>query len=310
MTNLNYLRYFYTCAQFGTFTQAAVKLGLSQPSLSIQIKSFEEQLGFHLFIRTGRSIQLTPKGQDLFLYATKIFEVTDDMEKFLKKNVPSSPYSLKIGVSDEVERPFVAEIVGQLVKTESAKKLAPSILSMKHRDIVMQVVNEEVDLVITNEKASELKLVNTLKIPVMLVTGNLIPVSRVSQHNLHNVFKMLEQNLILPTKEMILAEETKKFLKSENFVIPTALTSNIIACLIRAVQEKLGASFLPISYVQRELKSGHLRAFGPKEGYWQHHLYLYTYKRNNNHFVSSISNILQNFGALKFDSQAFDNQRL
>jgi DNA-binding transcriptional LysR family regulator len=95
-------------------------------------------------------------------------------------------------------------------------------------------------------------------------------------------------------------------LKEKGLSISPILTSNIIACITRAVQEKLGASFLPITYVQRELKLGTLQAFGPKEGYWQHHLYLYTYKGNTNPFVSSISKILQDFSALKFDSQIYE----
>ena len=300
MTNLNYLRYFYSCAQCGTFTKAAARLKISQPSLSIQIKTFEEQLGFRLFVRTGRSIQLTPKGQNLFLYASKIFEIAEDMEKSLKKSEFKSGSSLKIGVSDEVERPFVAEIVGRLIKANSAKKLVPSIISKKQAELVDLVMSEDVDLIITNEKSSELKLVSTLNIPVLLISVNLLPQTSTQRLRLQNIFTALGQDLILPTEEMILTQETQSYLKKNNIKIPTALTSNIIACITRSVQEKLGAAFLPTTYVQRELKAGTLQAFGPREGYWQHHLYLYTHKRNTNNVVQSLSKILQDFGSGNF----------
>jgi LysR family transcriptional regulator, transcriptional activator of nhaA len=305
MTNLNYLRYFYVCAQNGSFTKAAGRLCISQPSLSIQIKSFEEQLGFHLFIRSGRSIQLTPKGQGLFLYASKIFELSDEMDKFLKKNEPKLGTTLKIGVSDQVERPFVADMVGKLLKTHGAKNLIPSIISKEHSEMVNLVAREEIDLVITNERASNLRLVNTLSIPVMLVSGTMNLSLKGHQHNYSNLFKSLGQSLILPTDELILAKETKCFLKEKKLNIPVVLTSNIIACITRAVIEKLGASFLPVTYVQKEIKAGTLHAFGPREGFWHHHLYLYTSKGNSNSFISSISKILQDLTVLKFDSQIY-----
>lgn len=301
MINLNYLRYFYVCAQYGTFTKAAAHLQISQPSLSIQIKTFEEQLGFHLFIRSGKSIHLTPKGQGLFLYASKIFQVTDDMEKFLKNNEPKSGTSLKIGVSDEVERPFVAEIAGRLIKSNSSKHLRPSITSKKHDEMVTLVVDEEIDLVITNKKTTELKLINTLNIPVRLISGHLLSQTAAQSLHIQNLLKMLEQDLILPSDEMILTKETLQFLKSQNAFAPVVLTSNIIACITRSVQEGLGAAFLPVTYVQRELSRGILQSYGPREGYWQHNLYLYVNKGNKNPFVSSLSTIMQDFATLSLD---------
>lgn len=289
------------CAQSGTFTKAAEKLRISQPSLSMQIKSFEDQLGFHLFVRTGRSIQLTPKGESLFVYASKIFEVTDDIDKFLKKNEPVEN-RLKIGVSDEIERPFIAEISGRLIKTNSAKHLMPTIISKKHDAIVQLAAEEEVDVIITNEKVAGLKLVNYFSFPVMLISGEEMPFPPGNKLKLQNIFKLIDQRLILPTDEMILAKETKSFLKANHLTVSTALTSNIIACITRSVYEKLGAAFLPVPYVSREIRNGNLRAYGPQEGYWQHSLYLYTQKGNSNIFISSLSKILQDFSALKFDS--------
>lgn len=236
------------------------------------------------------------------MYASKIFEITDDIEKFLKKSGSEQEQSLKIGVSDEVERPFIAEVVGRLIKANSADLIVPSIISKRHDEMVDLVASEEIDLVITNQKSSKLKSVNELKIPVALVSGNHLDVRVNQQLSLQNLFKMIDQKLILPTDELLLAKETSSFLKQKSLNIPTVLTSNIIACIARATQEKLGAAFLPIAYVSRELTKGSLYSYGPKEGFWQHHLYLYTYKGNNNSFVQSLSKILQDFNTLKFES--------
>ena len=56
------LRYFTVLAQELSFTRAAHKLHVSQPPLSFQIASLEEDLGTRLFDRTSRSVQLSAAG--------------------------------------------------------------------------------------------------------------------------------------------------------------------------------------------------------------------------------------------------------
>ena len=62
---LQHLRAFVAIADAGGFGRAAVRLHLSQPALSRQIRSLEEELDVRLFDRIGRRIQLTSEGEDL-----------------------------------------------------------------------------------------------------------------------------------------------------------------------------------------------------------------------------------------------------
>ena len=55
---LNQLRYFLTVARTGSFVKAAEECGVSQPSLSQQIKKLESDLGAPLFDRLGRGVKL------------------------------------------------------------------------------------------------------------------------------------------------------------------------------------------------------------------------------------------------------------
>jgi DNA-binding transcriptional LysR family regulator len=59
-------RYFVMVADEHSFSRAAVRLNVSQPALSAQIKEFERRLGFPLFNRSTRRVDLTPQGR-LFL---------------------------------------------------------------------------------------------------------------------------------------------------------------------------------------------------------------------------------------------------
>lgn len=62
--NTKQMDYIIEVAQTLNFHRAAENLFISQPALSYQIKTVEEELGFHIFDRIGKSIRLTPAGAD------------------------------------------------------------------------------------------------------------------------------------------------------------------------------------------------------------------------------------------------------
>jgi DNA-binding transcriptional LysR family regulator len=62
---LRHLRYVVALAEELSFTRAAERLHLDQPSLSRQVRTLERRLGVELFTRTTRSVALTPAGEEL-----------------------------------------------------------------------------------------------------------------------------------------------------------------------------------------------------------------------------------------------------
>ena len=75
--DLDQLRGFVETARQKSFTKAAERLFLSQPAVSLQIKSLEEELGERLFDRRGRQVNLTDAGRVLLHRARQILGLID-----------------------------------------------------------------------------------------------------------------------------------------------------------------------------------------------------------------------------------------
>jgi DNA-binding transcriptional LysR family regulator len=75
--DLRKLRYFAAVAEHRHFGRAAVQLYIAQPVLSRQIRALERELGCALLVRTTRSVQLTPAGEQLHEEARSVFATVD-----------------------------------------------------------------------------------------------------------------------------------------------------------------------------------------------------------------------------------------
>ena len=68
-----------------SFTRAAQALGLSQPTVSEQIRALEEELGQKLVDRAGREVEATPAGRLCYAHARKILRMQSEMAQAMEQ---------------------------------------------------------------------------------------------------------------------------------------------------------------------------------------------------------------------------------
>jgi DNA-binding transcriptional LysR family regulator len=71
------LQSFVEVVRQGSFTKAAEVLYISQPTISTHIRQLEDELHIRLLLRTTKSLEVTPKGRELYEYALNILDLTD-----------------------------------------------------------------------------------------------------------------------------------------------------------------------------------------------------------------------------------------
>ncbi|MBG7622460.1 transcriptional activator NhaR [Herbaspirillum sp. AP02] len=106
MASLNYkhLHYFWTVAKSGGVARAGERLHLTAQTISGQISLFEESLGYKLFRRVGRRLELNDEGRMVFDYAERIFSLGEELEEALRLRPGGRALQLRVGVADAVPK--------------------------------------------------------------------------------------------------------------------------------------------------------------------------------------------------------------
>jgi len=110
--DIRQLRYFSAIVRTGSFTRAAAELGISQPSLSQQIRILEQKIGNPLFERLGRSVRLTAYGEALRKPAADILQQVAETECSLDQLQQGVRGRLRVGVIPTIMPYLIAPRVG------------------------------------------------------------------------------------------------------------------------------------------------------------------------------------------------------
>lgn len=119
------IRYFLAVAKWGSFSQAATRIGVAQPALSAQIAKLEARLGCALFVRKPRGVELTPAGLRFRKHALEIWDRIELAYQETRSAARRNGPELTIGIPTLTSSLLVAPLV------EGARRHLPVTLRVR-----------------------------------------------------------------------------------------------------------------------------------------------------------------------------------
>jgi LysR family transcriptional activator of nhaA len=153
MKHLNYhhLFYFWNVAKEGNLTRAAQQLNVSQSALSSQIRQLQDQLGYALFSREGRSLRLTEVGHVVLEYAENIFSLGSELLDLTESGELQRSQRLRIGSVATLSRNFQENFLRPVIDEAKIKLV---IRSASLEELLEELRVYRLDLILSNRPVS------------------------------------------------------------------------------------------------------------------------------------------------------------
>ena len=116
MSYLHSLSVFSTVVEEKSFSAAAKKLGLTQPTVSFHIDNLEKKFNCPLFTRTAKGVMLTVYGEKLYTNTQKIHRIAAETENHLKHLVAGNAGEISIGASTIPGEYILPDIITDFIK--------------------------------------------------------------------------------------------------------------------------------------------------------------------------------------------------
>jgi len=273
--NYHHLFYFKTIAEEGTVSKAAEKLRVGQPTLSAQLKQFEDTLGVQLFERQHKKLTLTEQGKVALDYSKNIFRMGSEMYEVLHDRLKPLKPSLHLGALDSVPKQIVLQLVKQ------AFKISPCQITLsegKSDELLRELTAHRMDLIVTNF------------LPTGIDAKGLYPKS-ITKKNVAFYgapkFKTLRKNfpksisgvpMILPTYDSQLRQNLDHWAKANQIALNIVIESQDISVKKLVAINEMGLVPTAAHTVAGQLKRGELVEIGQLQGVYEE-LFLITAQR-------------------------------
>lgn len=154
-TTLRQMKVFKTVAEQLNYTQAARELHLSQPAVSMQVKQLEDAVGLPLFEHTGKKIQLTEAGREIYQYARTLFQTFGEMEEVIAAMKGLSTGRLNVAVASTVNY-FAPRLLAAFSRSYPGIDLH---LDVTNRQRLMELLKaNEIDIVLMGLPPEDIEL--------------------------------------------------------------------------------------------------------------------------------------------------------
>jgi len=250
---LHQLRYFVAVADEGSFSRAAAKVRVAQPSLSQQIRKLEAELGQPLFDRLPRSVVLTEAGRCLLEYARQILASIDDARRSV----------------DELKGKIAGDVAVGAIPTVAPYVLPELVITFQkhYPDVTLHIVEDATAGITRRIEAGELDvaLASTCQqsptVRVELLGKEpllaLVPEGHPLAKQTVITFDDLKSQRFLLLHEMhCLSQQVHHLLESRRLHPEVALAGSQLSTIANMVAAEIGVSIVPQMMVKHHATPG------------------------------------------------------
>ena len=259
---LDQLRILKAIASEGSFKKAAESLYISQPAVSLQVQNLEKQLSVPIFDRGNRKASFTEEGEVLLRYGIRILSLFDESCRAIEDLRCLNGGTLVIGASQTTGTYLMPRLIGLF--RQKYPQIAVQLQVHSTRRISWSVANGQVNLAIIGGKVPP-ELDNILQITpyaedeLALILPKLHPFSKLEYIQKEDLYRLRfialdTQSTIRKVIDQVLKQNG---IDSTRFKIEMELNS--VEAIKNAVQSGLGAAFVSISAIAKELELGILQ---------------------------------------------------
>jgi DNA-binding transcriptional LysR family regulator len=256
---LDQLRILKAIAAEGSFKRAADSLYVSQPAVSLQVQNLERQLDVPLFDRGGRRAQLTEAGHLLLSYGDRILSLCQETCRAIEDLQNLQGGTLIVGASQTTGTYLLPRMLGLF------RQKYPDVAVQLHvhstRRTAWSVANGQIDLAIIGgeippELHESLDILPYAEDEMALILPVFHPLARMGHIEKDDLYKLQfialdSQSTIRKVIDQVL---TRCGIDTRRLKIEMEL--NTIEAIKNAVQAGLGAAFVSISAIEKELQMG------------------------------------------------------
>ncbi|GET43556.1 LysR family transcriptional regulator [Microseira wollei] len=256
---LDQLRILKAIAAEGSFKRAADSLYVSQPAVSLQVQNLERQLDVPLFDRGGRRAQLTEAGHLLLSYGERILSLCEETCRAIEDLQNLQGGTLIVGASQTTGTYLLPRMIGLF--RQKYNDVAVQLHVHSTRRTAWSVANGQIDLAIIGgevppELADSLEITPYLEDELALILPVTHPFAKLETIQKDDLYKLQfialdSQSTIRKVIDQVL---TRCGIDTRRLKIEMELNS--IEAIKNAVQSGLGAAFVSISAIEKELQIG------------------------------------------------------
>jgi len=261
--NLNQVRAFFLAAKERSMTRAAETLFVTQPAVTMQIKSLEESLKVKLLKKRGRLLELTGAGTLLFGYAERMFEIVDEMEHVVSRYSDLSGGSLIIGTTRSFARHLMPGLLSRFQEQFPGVKVSLEVGSSQEIADDLMAFKYDLGIIGKLTYGNKLRIIDYSKEEFCLVTS---PEHRFAVEKSVSLEELKNEPIIIREEGSGSRYAILSLLRAHGVSPSVLIEAGSVEFIKEYVIKGRGISFLYVPEIELEVKMGRLRSLSIKEG--------------------------------------------